>query len=785
MTSQKDRHPFSRRTHHGRTTFPLQTSGRYAPFIVGPVVSLTVLCAHAQTTPPGTDQAATPAQVNAASAPKSVTAPSSRSAKTTNSATTLNTFEVTANRRREPAREVPMQLNVLSSQELQRKGATSMQDYLSKEPGVSLVSSGPVNQISMRGITTGSDISPTVGVYVDDIPFGGSTIWSRGAQLALDMGLLDLNHIEILRGPQGTLYGAGAMGGLLKYVTNEPDSDGGLYGHIGGSISGTDHGGLNHTENAVINVPIKDDVAALRISAFDQHDAGFVNRIGSDPESGVNEGTTIGGRASLTVTPTKDLTVRLTATTQQTKRDGTGAVDYNFTTREPLYGDLTQSRQVNEPYNQLIGLYSADIEYDFGWARLNAISAFQTIRTSSTADYSSVYVPLLNAGFASPIYNAAAAETDLYTKKFTQEFRLTSPANRSLEWVAGLFYTHETSTNDQSLIASGSSLTSNLLEAELPSTYKEYAAYGDLTYHFTTRLSATAGLRVAHNDQTFDSFTSGPLAGGTSNQPGVSADTSKTYLFTLGYQLTQNSNAYGRIASGYRPGGPQPSLLDLATGTKTPGTFSPDTLTSYELGYKADFLDKRASLSLSAYDIEWRSIQLSSYVNGLSLITNGGRARSQGLEFFGNLNPSPQWRLSGSLTYTDARLTQDVPGIQAVSGDRMPNTPTFSATLNADYLFTVDTYRAYVGATESYIGPRNSGFNNSSVDPNFQLPGYFTTDLRAGIDLRKANVAVFVHNLFNRRAMSSANNALVPAGGPAWVTFIQPFTVGMQVDVPF
>jgi outer membrane receptor protein involved in Fe transport len=371
------------------------------------------------------------------------------------------------------------------------------------------------------------------------------------------------------------------------------------------------------------------------------------------------------------------------------------------------------------------------------------------------------------------------------TDKFTQELRLTSPGDRRLEWIAGLFYTDEHTTNNQAVTAAGSGPSVNLLTAQLPSTYQEYSAYGDLTLHVTDRLSATAGLRVAHNNQTYTENASGLLSGGGSDKSSQSDDTSKTYLFTVSYLLTQNSNVYARVASGYRPGGPEVSLLDPVTGKMTQSTFNPDTLTSYELGYKADFLQKRASISMSLFDIQWKDVQLLTESDGVGLITNGGTARSRGIEFFGSLNPTPQWRLSTGLTYTDARLTQDVPGIGAMSGDRLPNTAAFSATANLDYLFNVASYRSYVGATESYVGPRNSGYQNSASTPNFELPGYFATDLRAGIDLRVANVSLFVHNLFNRRGMQSASNLFVPSGGPSEVSFIEPLTVGMQVDVPF
>jgi len=703
--------------------------------------------------------------------------------------TTLNTVEITANRRREPAREVPMQVNAISAQELQRKGDQSLRDYLKEQPGVSLVTGATgagSDQISIRGVTTGNmDIGPTVGVYVDDVPFGSSTNYGGAANNALDMGLLDLNHIELLRGPQGTLYGAGAMGGLMKYVTYEPDTEGGLFGHAGVVFSGTDHGGLNHTEDAVVNVPIKNDVAAFRVSAFNQQSGGYVDRVGNDPENGVDGATTRGGRASLIVTPTRDLTIRLTATTQQTKSDGTGQVDYNFTTRQPIYGDLTQNRQVDEPYDQLIELYSANIEYDFGWARLNAISAYQTIRTSVVADYSTVYDPALNAMFGPSTFTSTAFHESISTDKFTQELRLTSPANHKLEWIAGLFYTDERTTNNQIANATGSTTSLSLLNAQLPSTYKEYAAYGDITYHITSRLAATAGLRVAHNDQSYTEDLGGALAGGAANKTAQSNDTSKTYLFTLNYLLTDASSVYARIASGYRPGGPEVSVLDSVTGKMTQSKFNPDTLTSYEVGYKADFLQKRASVSLSLFDIQWKDIQLVTQTDGLGLISNGGTARSRGVELFGSLNPTPHWRLSSGLAYTDARLTENVPGIGALSGNRLPNTAPFSATANLDYLFNIGSYRSYAGATESYVGPRNSGYDNSASTPNFRLPGYFATDLRAGIDLRVANVSLFVHNLFNRRGMQSASNLFVAGGGPTEVSFIQPLTVGMQVDVPF
>lgn len=316
------------------TASQFRQGGRYMTWFAGPVLGLASLYAHAQTVKPSQDmvQVAAPdaaSDTATGARPESGTAPAEKRAQGAETSVsqgkegaTLNTVVVTATRRREPAREVPMQINVVSAEELQKGGAKTMSDFLSSEPGVDLNTAGGSGsgQISMRGVTTGEQTGPTVGVYVDDVAFGGSTVFCQGATFALDMSLLDLNHIEILRGPQGTLYGAGAMGGLLKYVTNEPDS-GEFSGRASAGLSVTKHGGVNNSANAVLNLPLKTDVAAARISMFSQHDAGYVDAVGPQAGSRIDRGDTYGARASFLLTPTNQLTLRLTALTQNINRN--------------------------------------------------------------------------------------------------------------------------------------------------------------------------------------------------------------------------------------------------------------------------------------------------------------------------------------------------------------------------------------------------------------------------------------------------------------------------------
>jgi len=780
------------------TALPLRQGGRYATLFVGPVFGLASLGVHAQEqaptpTPMQTQQIAAPEAASAATpaTAQSNAAPSTPAAETSTAqgkdGATLNTVVVTATRRREPAREVPMQVNVLSADELQKSGAKTMSDYLSAEPGVDLNASGGSGsgQVSIRGVTTGVQTGPTVGMYIDDVAFGGSTLFSQSATFALDMSLLDLNHVEILRGPQGTLYGAGAMGGLLKYVTNEPDSEQ-FSGQVGTGVSGTEHGGVSGRANAALNIPLKTDVAALRVSVFGQHDGGYVDAVGPQADSHIDRGDTYGARASLLLTPTKDLTVRLSAVSQNINRNDPDYVEYG-PNGQPVWGDLTTQQFAPQPFHQNIQLYSAGIEYELGWARLNSITSYQRINSSAPQDLTGVYGPLFAAQGLD--LGSVVAKDVATTNKFTQEFRLTSPGNQQLEWLAGLFYTHERSTLSEGFLTTLPDGTAgpNLSEIEAPSTYDEYAAYGDLTYHLTPRLSLTGGVRIAHNTQTYEQTTSGTLAGPTQTVSAPSSDTSKTYMFTARYALTPNSNAYVRVASGYRPGGPNALLIDPLTGMRAPGspTFEPDTLWSYEAGYKADLLDKRLSLEASVYDIEWKNIQQLGTVDGVNQVVNAGDARIKGLEFSGTFRPDRHWNLSANLSLIDARLTTGNASAGTTAGEPLPNSAKVAATFSGTYLFTAQGYQSYVGVTQRFVGQRHSGFDASSGRPDYLLPGYAITDLQAGVDFRKFSLAFYVRNLFDRRALIAAGTSLIPLGGSALVSVIQPRTIGATLNVPF
>ncbi|WP_249937023.1 TonB-dependent receptor [Roseateles sp. DAIF2] len=700
----------------------------------------------------------------------------------------LDSVVVSASRRNEPVREVPMQVSVVGGEQLQRKGARSLQDYLAGEAGVDVKSMGGagVGTVSIRGVTTGTQTIATVGIYVDDVAFGSSGPFASGPQMALDMGLLDLKHVEVLRGPQGTLYGAGAMGGLLKYVTHEPDTYE-LSGRLTLGASATRGGGPGHTVGAVLNVPLKEDVAGLRVSAFNEHFGGTVDTIGQRPRSDNDRGDTRGLRASLLVTPVRQMKLRFTGTTQKIRRDGTDFVEYRPSDSEPLHAGGRQRRlREPEPYDVKIDLLSADLEYDFGWARLNSISSRQKVASHVQVDLSESYVPML-AGLGLNL-GSAWANTDVTLDKTTQELRLTSKSDKTLEWLLGFYWDDEASTNDQLARTTlpGGAPGPQLFTAGLPARFKEIALYGDLTWKSAAGLALTGGLRVARNKQRYTQLTEGLLAGGKQALEGASSETSRTWLLTARYALDKGSDVYLRGATGYRPGGPNAVLNDPVTGAPTgPNSFRHDALTSVEAGYKADLLDKRLSLEAAAFDIRWKDLQQFMPSGGVTTIVNAGAARVRGAELVASWRPDARWTLAGNAAYIDARLSEDAPGLGAKAGARLPSSARFSASLSANYAFELSGRPSYVGLTQRHVGERRTGFEGSAALPLYRLPAYAMTDLQAGIDFGRLQLALYVRNLFDRAAQLAGNNILQPFGGPGWVSLAPPRTLGATLTLPF
>ena len=711
----------------------------------------------------------------------------------------LVTIVVTAEKRAESLANVPMSVSALTGDTLDKLAARDFSDYASMVPGLSLVSGQPgLTRLTLRGQNSGG-VGSTVSVYIDESPFGSSNALLNGSVLTGDFDTWDLQRIEVLRGPQGTLYGANSEGGLLKFVTTAP-----VLGSFSGQVEMTgesvDHGGNGGDIRAVVNLPLGDRVA-LRIGGFDQDVAGYIK----DPLSGqsdVNEGHKHGGRASLLADPTDDLTIRLTAETQESRYEGTPEVDVNPVTLQPVHGDLTQERFISEPSSFRYNNYNATIDWNAGPFSILSTTSYGILDSDYVTDATStVFIPpattlgdFLGAVIAPGLGGYIDNSADL--SKFTQELRLTSSASDRLEWQVGGYFTHEIGElvehlNAVTLPGAGPSGLPSLEIPILDSTYKEYAGFGNLTYHFNSQFDIQAGGRFSKNEQTVTENITGLLVPVPQLFNTPSSGHVFTYSFAPQWHVDANTMVYARVASGYRPGGPN-ALPAIAPPT-VPREYGSDKTVNVELGVRSTLLDRKLTVDVAAFHVNWTNIQLLEAVNGYGVNGNGGTAKSQGLEW--TVGYIPLQGLTFSLTgaYTDAYLTEDAPTVGGVTGDPLPFVPKWSGALDGEYDWSAfANYKAFVGATWAGVGSRRADFNsqpppNSAPPPGTTevvLPQYNSVDARIGIDNNHYRVMLYGKNLGDSRGITSYGNNGAP-GLNGEVAYIQPRTIGVTLSAKF
>lgn len=702
------------------------------------------------------------------------------------SGTKLQEIVVTAQKREERLIDVPQAVTVLSSEYLAKLGATQFRDFANSVPGLSFTTAGAgYTQISLRGVTTGRDIVPTVGIYVDETPYGSSSAFANGSQLALDVGLFDMDRIEVLSGPQGTLYGASTMGGLIKYVTRRPDATRfGIDAQTG--LANTAEGGVSYNGSIAVNAPIVADKAALRASGFFSHDGGYIANLALGEED-ISRADIYGGRLDALFTPTDALSVRIVGFMQNIARQGDASAGYSFA-GSPVDGRLDQRRLIEEPFDQRFRLVSSTITYDFGMAALSSVSSYQETKATQVFDFSALYVPFLNAPIPFGLgrsYSAVGFANSNDTDKFTQELRLASQGTEGIEWLIGAFYTRETSSNGQVFLPrdlAGQSAPNDLFTFSVPSTNEEKAVFGDLTYKLTEKLDVTGGVRAAQNRQKFEQIGSGVFGFSTPNSH--SKDDVVTYLANMRYRLNDRATAYLRYATGYRPGGPNFAIVDTTGQPLVPETFEADRLKSYEVGFRGETRDRRFGIDAAAYDIDWSNIQITAFRGGFGVIANAEGATIRGAELTLTARPTRVVTVAGTFAYQDAQMSEADFDLGAANGERLPNVPRFTASLNADYELPVSSLQPTIGVTARYVGDRTSGFDNAvgnpSLQPQYRLPDYTTIDLRAGLLLGAVNAQLYVHNLLDERGQLAAR-----IFGGANVAIQQPRTIGFNATLRF
>lgn len=684
------------------------------------------------------------------------------------------TVTVSATRRKELIREVPVSVTSISTEQLQETGARSINDYLAAVPGVLLQNSGVIDgtgNIIIRGLTLGSDASSPTSVYLDDVPL------ARGSSFSLN--LLDLSRFEVLRGPQGTLYGSSAIGGIVKYTAVQPDTSG-FEGKGTLGVSTTRHGGANAQLGGVLNLPLQANVAALRVVAFGTDDKGWVDTRGPVAVKGVNSSESQGARVSALLKPLRDLSITATAMTQTTEADGGRRVPYDPTTGQPASGDLVyEPLGSREKTRTQRDLYSVTVEYDLQWARLVSVTARQTMRDDARTDFQSL-VPVFGSFF--PGLTAAYNDSTIDQTKTTQELRLVSQGRGPWQWLVGFFHDRlDLDQHSDGFLVFGTSASPFDSNAAVR-RYRENSLYGTVTWDATRDLSITGGLRVARYEQS-DSARSSSFGATQTNQISFDED-ARTYLLAARYRLSPTSNLYARAANGYRPGGVNYQAQD-STGKPIPGaplSYGTDDAWTYELGYKAQ-VSPALGVEATIFRTDWKDLQQFTTIVGLGALgftSNLGKARIEGFEAAAVWNPVRPLQITASLSLLDPKLLTDSAGLRASAGDRLPNSPKVAAAVNARYSFSAAGLPAFAGINIAHVGERASGFRNAPS--YYKLPAYTQVDVSGGVRVGRFDVNAYVRNLGDTRGQLGA--AVAP-GFPAYVHVIEPRTAGVTVSASF
>ena len=677
---------------------------------------------------------------------------------------------VTAEKRSQALTDVAQSVSVVSGETLEEQHADNFADYLKLVPGLQLDQSRPgQGRLIIRGVNA-EGVASTVGVYMDETPFGSSSGLVNAAVLAGDFDTFDLDRIEVLRGPQGTFYGASSLSGVLKFVTNDPSTAGiELRGRAG--IEATDGGETSYLGNVMLNVPLSSKVA-FRASGSYRKYGGFIDSVGtggSDIEHNINDTESYGGRASLLLMPTETFDIRLTALTQDIRADAPSLVESDADTMEILYDGLTLSQFVPTFGNVKYRVYNGTANLDLGFGTLTSSTSYSTQRQRLRTDYTnalSAYVSGALGGLDNEFFQDQKTENE----KFTQEVRLAGESSL-LDWLVGAYYTDETGLIHQDFVLAIPGTTDPIPGvplagvATIDSTYEELAGFANATFHLGERFEIGIGGRYSENDQSAHQVTDGFLAGGPNDLPVFESDEDVfTYSIAPRFELSDDVSLFARVAKGFRPGGP--NIVPPGAPANIPTSYESDSVVSYEAGVKGEAADGLVYFDLAAFYIDWDNIQLlvTDPASGFNFNGNGSGAKSEGVEFTVNSEPVTGLDLSFNGAFTNARLTEDT-DVGGLDGDRLPFTPKFSVSLLADYSFPVsDTAEAHVGGSLRHLSSQSAGFDEEYRADNGRqrmVDGYQVFDLSGGIDFGSISLDAYVRNLFNSHGQTSATGVQV------------------------
>jgi iron complex outermembrane receptor protein len=744
----------------------------------------------------------------------------------------LDEIVVSAQKRTEDIKDVPISISVLSGDQLKQQQITSLDDLARSVPDLTNTGAagGPgQGNYEIRGVsgTGGNSIGQaTVGIYLDDVSMTVPTGTTAGAT---ELKFFDIDHVEVLRGPQGTLYGASSMGGTIRFISNQPDLS-----KFGGSalteLSDTEHGGLNYVEQGVINLPISTGVLAVRIGAQYTENSGYINvenpaNPGQVTYKGLNDDRATQVRTSIKYqSPSSDLTIVPAILVQRETFGGTPSYDLDTPLETPAY---ITPRSFD---NSLIP--SLTIEKSVLGATLTSASSYFQRESNVASDSTFINeAPLTNGAVLWPtIFNLPNN-----VHQYSEELRLTSKSMQEsglpISWIAGVYLAQQVDDTYADLHTLGStadyyqalnnagygSLAEQLAtyspDNDLFSQYTHYevdqsSLFGEFNYSPVSRWTITAGLRELIAHQSATEYVGGYYQwfgdnGGTTVEPGATKSHTLTPKVALRYDYSDTSSVYANAVQGFRLGGvngPVPlspgclySLNQIGLNS-APLSYSPDKLWSYELGTKSSFFSNRLSVDASAFYITWNKVQQGINLPGSptdvcasGFVTNAGEAVSDGVDLDLRAKVTTHLTLSAAGNVTRAVITQPAPDTGTVVGSHLEGVPMWTADLGANYSAPItDSLADFAAVDMDWIGRSYGVFAASS--PAYDYPAYVVLNASVGVAIGDVQLSLFAKNVLNEN--KDIQPGAVPNSTPAGTTYytgtiVRPRTVGVNASIKF
>jgi outer membrane receptor protein involved in Fe transport len=727
------------------------------------------------------------------------------------SGTPLETIVVSATRRDVDVQDVPFNIVALGPQALEALRITNLAEFTRAVPGLYVPNQGPrgSNLVTVRGLNVtslndtalvGNGTGGTVATYLGDIP------------LYVDLKMIDIERVEALLGPQGTLYGAGTLAGAIRYLPNRPDPSG-YAAEAGGRVYTVGQSdGLGTNVWGTVNVPLVEDRLALRVAAGYLDDPGFIDYDYVVREPGVSNpnapfdgsGDDVGAnlRHVKDVDGEETLTARVGLYWQLTD-----AVAANFTYyyQDQQVGGRTVShdaalgtgRYVSasrflEPSDKTNHLFALELTWDLGFADLTSATGSSKFDSFGKRDQTDFLMDL-DYGYEDFPQFAAYATDDVEEKTFNQELRLVSKGTQKWNWIAGAFYNRYEGDSVASEYTPGIpewyGLPADFPDLEYRATsnrtFEEKALFGELGYKVTDRWQVTVGARWFDYDDELSLVTEFPYFDAVLTDKNKTGDNQSIFKFNTSFEWTPDVMTYLTVSEGYRQGGLnsgppcQDPIPDEQTFCLKPDEvlIKPDTTTNYEVGLRSLWLDGRLLLNAAVYYIDWNDIQVvgTSDVGEVPITVNGGSAETRGVELTSRWSVMDGLEVALSLSLNDAQLSSDAPGLvdgaDAFDGDRLAGTPEQQGTLLVDYTrpldngWTLNANYSMTAVSDVYtkVGLRNNGE---------VLPGYAIHGASVGVASGPWSVTLFADNLFDKYAVTSVRR------DPSYIRMIERFDPG-------